>query len=54
MRRADAAFRAQDATAIDGAVLGAELSRRYFTSRAEDERMMIGNLGVDVAAGGVP
>ena len=55
MRRADAAFRAQDGTAIDGAVLGAELfAIRYFTSRAEDERLLIVNLGVDVDAPAFP
>jgi maltooligosyltrehalose trehalohydrolase len=55
MRRADAAFRAQDGTAIDGAVLGAELfAIRYFASRAEDERLLIVNLGVDVDARAFP
>ncbi len=55
LRRADAAFRAQDATAIDGAVLGAELfALRYFTSRAEDERLLVVNLGVDVDARAFP
>jgi maltooligosyltrehalose trehalohydrolase len=55
MRRADAAFRAQDGTAIDGAVLGSELfAIRYFTSRAEDERLLIVNLGVDVDAPAFP
>ena len=52
MRRSDAAFRAQDATAIDGAVLGAELLvLRYFAPRVEDERLLMVNLGIDVDAG---
>jgi maltooligosyltrehalose trehalohydrolase len=51
MRRADWAFRAQDSTAIDGAVLGAELfAIRYFAPLSEDERLLIVNFGVDVDA----
>jgi maltooligosyltrehalose trehalohydrolase len=48
MRRSDTAFRAQDATALDGAVLGPELFvLRFGASRPEDERLMYVNLGVD-------
>ena len=48
MRRGDAAFRAQGATALDGAVLGPELFvLRFGASRPEDERLMYVNLGVD-------
>jgi len=49
MRRRDAAFRAQDATAVDGAVLGAEMFvLRFATAHPEDERLLCVNLGVDV------
>ena len=52
LRRTDPAFRAQDGTAIDGAVLGAELFvLRYFAPQAEDERLLIVNLGADVDIG---
>ena len=52
LRRSEAAFRAQDATAIDGAVLGPELFvLRYTTASPEDERLLFVNLGVDVDAG---
>ncbi len=52
MRRHDAAFRAQDETMLDGAVLGAEFFvLRYTTPRAEDERLLLVNFGVDVEAG---
>ncbi len=55
MRRGDAAFRAQDATAIDGAVLGPELFvLRYAAPAPDDERLLIVNLGVDVDAGSFP
>ena len=46
LRRSDAAFRAQDAGAIDGAVLGPELFvLRYTTSKLEDERLLVVNFG---------
>ena len=49
MRRRDAAFRAQDATAVDGAVLGAEMFvLRFATAHPEDERLLCVNLGVDI------
>ena len=49
MRRRDAAFRAQDATAVDGAVLGAEMFvLRFATAHPEDERLLCVNLGADV------
>jgi maltooligosyltrehalose trehalohydrolase len=52
IRKTDAAFRSQDAAAIDGAVLGAELFvLRYSAPRAEDERLLLVNLGPDVDAG---
>jgi maltooligosyltrehalose trehalohydrolase len=52
MRRSDAAFRAQDATMLDGAVLGSEVFVLRFTTAApEDERLLFVNLGVDVDAG---
>ena len=55
LRRSEAAFRAQDATAIDGAVLGAELLvLRYSTPSADDERVLLVNLGVEVDAGSFP
>ena len=51
LRRSEAAFRAQDAAAIDGAVLGAELFvLRYSTPSAEDERVLLVNLGVEMDA----
>ena len=51
LRCSETAFRAQDATAIDGAVLGPELFvLRYSTSSPEDERLLIVNLGPDVDA----
>ncbi len=49
MRRSDAAFRAQDVTACDGAVLGPEVFvLRFSAARPEDERLLCVNLGVDV------
>ncbi|HZS04529.1 MAG TPA: alpha-amylase family glycosyl hydrolase, partial [Blastocatellia bacterium] len=52
MRREDEAFRAQDAEAFDGAVLGAELfALHYFAERAELERILIVNFGACVQAG---
>ena len=52
LRRNDAAFRAQDATALDGAVLGPELFvLRFGASRSEDERLLWVNLGVDIDRG---
>jgi maltooligosyltrehalose trehalohydrolase len=51
LRRADAAFRAQDATALDGAVLGPELFvLRFGNSSAQEERLLIVNLGPDIEA----
>jgi maltooligosyltrehalose trehalohydrolase len=51
LRRRDAAFRAQDASAFDGAVLGPELFMLRYTSRSpEDERLLVVNLGPDVEA----
>jgi maltooligosyltrehalose trehalohydrolase len=51
LRRTDAAFRAQDATAVDGAVLGPEFFvLRYASSSLEDERLLIVNLGPDIDA----
>ena len=51
VRRTDAAFRAQDATAVDGAVLGPELFvLRYASSSLEDERLVIVNFGPDIDA----
>jgi len=55
LRRSEAAFRAQDADAIEGAVLGAELFvLRYTTASPEDERLLLVNLGADVEAGSFP
>jgi len=52
LRRGDAAFRAQDAAALDGAVLGAELFvLRFGASGPEDERLLCVNLGADVDRG---
>jgi maltooligosyltrehalose trehalohydrolase len=51
LRRTDAAFRAQDASAIDGAVLGPELFvLRYTTPSPQDERLLVVNIGPDVEA----
>ena len=55
LRRSEPAFRAQDATAIDGAVLGPEqFVLRYSTASPEDERLLLVNLGSDVDAGSFP
>jgi maltooligosyltrehalose trehalohydrolase len=55
LRRSNTAFRAQDAGAIDGAVLGAELFvLRYTTASPEDERLLFVNLGAGVDAGSFP
>ena len=52
LRRSEAAFRAQDAAMVDGAVLGPELFvLRYTTASPEDERLLFVNLGFDVDAG---
>jgi maltooligosyltrehalose trehalohydrolase len=52
MRRSDAAFRAQDANTMDGAVLGPEVFvLRFTTATPEDERLVFVNLGIDVDAG---
>src|SRR4029079_13606657 len=51
LRRTDAAFRAQDATTLDGAVLGPELFvLRYTTPSPEDERLLAVNFGPDLEA----
>src|SRR4029079_18850145 len=50
-RRSDAAFRAQDATALDGAVLGPELFVLRFGHRSpQEERLLIVNFGPDLEA----
>ena len=55
LRRSDEAFRAQNGSMIDGAVLGPELFvLRFGTPRAEDERLLFVNLGIDVEAGAFP
>jgi maltooligosyltrehalose trehalohydrolase len=49
LRRSDAAFSAQDASALDGAVLGPEaFVLRYTALNAEDERLLFVNLGIDI------
>jgi maltooligosyltrehalose trehalohydrolase len=51
LRRTDAALRAQDATALDGAVLGPELFvLRFGHSSAPEERLLIVNFGPDMEA----
>jgi maltooligosyltrehalose trehalohydrolase len=51
IRRADVAFRAQDAMALDGAVLGPELFvLRFATASPEDERLLVVNFGPDLEA----
>jgi maltooligosyltrehalose trehalohydrolase len=51
LRRTDVAFRAQDATALDGAVLGPELFvLRYTSASPKDERLLIVNFGPDTEA----
>jgi maltooligosyltrehalose trehalohydrolase len=51
LRRTDPAFRAQDASTLDGAVLGPELFvLRYGSSSPADERLLIVNLGPDLEA----
>jgi maltooligosyltrehalose trehalohydrolase len=55
MRRSDAAFRAQDANAIEGAVLGPELFvLHYFAASADDERLLFINLGGSIDAPAFP
>jgi maltooligosyltrehalose trehalohydrolase len=55
LRRSEPAFRAQDATAIDGAVLGPEVFvLHYSTASPEDERLLLVNLGSDVDAAAFP
>lgn len=52
MRRSDTAFRTQDASTMDGAVLGPEVFvLRFTTPTPEDERLMFVNLGIDVETG---
>jgi len=49
LRRTDAAFRAQDANALDGAVLGPELFvLRYASASPADERLLVVNFGPDM------
>jgi maltooligosyltrehalose trehalohydrolase len=51
MRKADAAFGQQRAGALDGAVLGQEaFVLRYWTDEPADERILLVNLGSDIAA----
>jgi maltooligosyltrehalose trehalohydrolase len=55
LRRTDAAFRAQQAGAVDGAVLAEEaFVLRFTTPRAEDERLLIVNLGRELVAASFP
>jgi maltooligosyltrehalose trehalohydrolase len=55
LRRGDAAFRAQQPGAVDGAVLGAEaFVLRFLADEDRDERLLVVNLGVDLEAGGFP
>ena len=52
VRRSDTAFRAQDATMLDGAVLGPEMfALRFMTASSEDERLLFVNLGLEVDTG---
>ena len=52
LRRTDAAFRAQDANALEGAVLGPELFvLKYVAPDPLDERLLFVNFGRDVDAG---
>ena len=54
VRREDAAFRAQAAGAVDGAVLGgAAFALRYSTPDHADDRLLIVNLGCDLARGSI-
>jgi len=49
LRRTDAVFRAQDANALDGAVLGPELFvLRYASASPADERLLVVNFGPDM------
>ncbi len=49
LRREDAAFRAQRAGGVDGAVLGPEaFVLRFFGERSEEERLLVVNLGRDL------
>jgi maltooligosyltrehalose trehalohydrolase len=51
LRRTDAAFRTQQGGAVDGAVLAREaLVLRFAAERPDDERLLIVNLGADLAA----
>jgi maltooligosyltrehalose trehalohydrolase len=55
MRKADAAFGQQRPGALDGAVLGPEaFVLRYWTDQPADERILLVNLGSDIAAGTFP
>jgi maltooligosyltrehalose trehalohydrolase len=49
LRREDAAFRAQRAGSVDGAVLGPEaFVLRFFGERSEEDRLLVVNLGRDL------
>ncbi len=55
MRKGDAAFAQQRAGALDGAVLGSDaFALRYWTDDADEERLLVVNLGADVSAGSFP
>jgi maltooligosyltrehalose trehalohydrolase len=55
LRRADEAFRRQDAGAVDGAVLGdCAFVLRFLTPEADDERVLVLNLGSDLVAAAFP
>jgi maltooligosyltrehalose trehalohydrolase len=55
IRRTDRAFAQQRTGAVDGAVLGPEaFALRYWTDEAEDERLLLINLGVDMTANSIP
>jgi maltooligosyltrehalose trehalohydrolase len=55
MRKTDRAFAQQRAGTVDGAVLGPEaFALRYWTDAGADERLLLVNLGTDVAANSIP
>jgi maltooligosyltrehalose trehalohydrolase len=52
LRKSEDAFRQQRPGAVDGAILGAEaFVLRYWTDEADDERLVVVNIGSDLAAG---
>jgi maltooligosyltrehalose trehalohydrolase len=54
MRRSDAAFRAQASGGIDGAVIAPEaFVLRFFAAAADDERLLVINLGSDLVRGSI-